>query len=228
MRVFFTFATGDYTVYISPDGECFDSLQYAHDAIQGMSCNTAEKSNARRAMRRLLVDFKEGHSLEPTELPVDSVTEAASRGRNATGFALSQLDDYLHRGTHPLVKDMSLYIYSMWVYRAEMKPFAHDASSNQQRKLRHIEIPFHESYAVTKTWTQRITKEPRVPKPEGYKFITDVDSEMHYLLKAILLRPIYLPEQPESDETKQMLLLRAYRGLCTPPENEPPWPALNG
>jgi hypothetical protein len=179
-------------------------------------------------MRRLLVEFKEGHSLEPTEAPVDSVTEAASRGGNATGFAMSQLDDYLHRGTHALVKDISLYIYSMWVYRAVRTPFAQDASSDQKRKLRHIEIPFHETYAAARTWTQRIAKEPRVPKPEGYRFITDVDSEMHYLLKAILLRPIYLPEQPESDETKQMILLRAYRDLGTPPENEPPWPALNG
>ena len=67
-------ATDDFTVYISPEGESFDSLQYAHDAIQGMSCNTAEKGNAIQVMRRLLVDFKEGHSLEPTEVPVDSVT----------------------------------------------------------------------------------------------------------------------------------------------------------
>ena len=70
--------------------------------------------------------------------------------------------------------------------------------------------------------------EPRVRKPEGYRFITNVDSEMHYLMNAILLRPVYLPEQPDSDDTKQMILLRAYRDLCTPPENEPPWPALNG
>ena len=132
-------------------GERFDSLQYAHDAIQGMSCNTAEKGNAIQVMRRLLVDFKEGHSLEPTEVPVDSVTEAASRSSNATGFALSQLDDYLHRGTYPLVKDMSLYIYSSWVDIAERSPFAQDGSSNKQRKLRHIEIPCHESYAASKT-----------------------------------------------------------------------------
>ncbi len=179
-------------------------------------------------MRRLLQEFKEGHGLEPTDTPVDSVTDAASRGGKATGFALSQLDDYLHRGIHPLVKDMSLYIYSMWVYRAERTPFAQDASSKQKRKPRHVEIPFHESYAAAKTWIQRIAKEPRVPKPEGYRFITDADAEMHYLLKAILLRPIYLPDRMESDESKQMMLLRAYRDLCTPPENEAPWPAISG
>ena len=109
-------------------------------------------------MSRLLADFKEGHSLEPTEAPVDSVLAAASRGGQATGFALSQLDDYLHRGAHPLVKDMSLYLYSMWVYRAERSPFAQDASTEHKRKPHHIEIPFHESYAAARTWTQRIAK----------------------------------------------------------------------
>ena len=113
----------------------------------------------------------------------------------------------------------------MWVYRAERSPFAQDASTEHKRKPRHIEIPFHESSAAARTWTQRIAKEPRVPKPEGYKFVTDADAEMHYLLKAILLRPIYLPDQLEDDETKQMLLLRAFRDLCTAPEDEPPWPA---
>ena len=116
----------------------------------------------------------------------------------------------------------------MWVYRAERSPFAQDASTEHKRKPRHIEIQFHESYAAARTWTQRIAKEPRVPKPEGYKFVTDADAEMHYLLKAILLRPIYLPDKFEDDETKQMLQLRAYRDLCTAPEDESPWPALNG
>ena len=64
-------------------------------------------------MRRLLAELKEGHSLEATESPLNRVAEAASRGKHATGYALSQLDDYLRRGHHPLVKDMSLSIYSM-------------------------------------------------------------------------------------------------------------------
>ena len=109
----------------------------------------------------------------------------------------------------------------MWVYRAERSPFAQDASSEHKRKVRHIEIPFHESYATARTWIQRIASEPRVPKPEGYRFVTDADAEMHYLLKAILLRPVYLPERQGADETNRMLLLRAYRVLCTPPED---WP----
>ena len=67
-----------------------------------------------------------------------------------------------------------------------------------------------------------------MPKPEGYRFLTDGDSEMHYLLKAILLRPIYLQKRTEDDNSNEMIILRSYRELCTPPENEPPWPALSG
>ena len=87
----------------------------------------------------------------------------------------------------------------MWVYRAERSPFAQDASTEHKQKPGHIETPFHESYAAARTWTQRIAKEPRVPKPEGYRFVTEADAEMHYLLKAILLRPVYLPEEQPAE-----------------------------
>ena len=33
---------GDYTVYINPEGERFDSLQFAHDAVQQANSNSAE------------------------------------------------------------------------------------------------------------------------------------------------------------------------------------------
>ena len=62
---------GDYTVYISPDGERFDSIQYAHDAMEEARSNSAEKTTALHAMRRLLSEFKEGHSLESIDAPLD-------------------------------------------------------------------------------------------------------------------------------------------------------------
>ena len=92
--------------------------------------------------------------------------------------------------------------------------------------MQHIEIPFNETYAVANSWTQRISQEPRVPKPEGYRFVTSADAEMHYLLKAILFRPVHLPPRIESDDTKQMVLLRAYRSLCTPEDGESVWNAV--
>ena len=60
-----------------------------------------------------------GSKLEPTDGPLGSDgLSGASRGNNTTGYALSQPDDYLHSGDHSLVKDMNLYVYSTWVYRA--------------------------------------------------------------------------------------------------------------
>ena len=47
-------------------------------------------------------------------------------------------------------------------------------------------------------------------------------------MKSILLRPIYLPAPQEDEETKQMVMLRAYKDLCTAPAGASPWPALNG
>ena len=80
--------TGDYTVYISPEGERFDSLQYAHDAIKEASTNSYEKTAAVRAMRRLLADFQEGHKVEPTETLFGSVTTAAFHDGKPTEYAL--------------------------------------------------------------------------------------------------------------------------------------------
>ena len=85
---------GDHTVYISPDGERYNNLHYAYEATKEANCSNAEKTIAIHAMRRLLAEMKEGHSLDATESPLNSVAEAASRGNHATGYALSQLDDY--------------------------------------------------------------------------------------------------------------------------------------
>ena len=46
---------------------------------------------------------------------------AAAAGHKSKAFVLSQLDDWLHRGDDPIVRDMNLYVYSMWVYRVEKK-----------------------------------------------------------------------------------------------------------
>ena len=74
---------------------------------------------------------------------------------------------------------------------------------------------------------QRLSVEPGILKLEGFQFVTDVDPEMHYLLKAVLLRAIHLGP-PVDGETRHMRMLRAYRELCTAPDGDEPWPALNG
>lgn len=67
----------------------------------------------------------------------------------------------------------------MWVYKSEKLAFVQNAGLIIQRKLCHVDILFNETYATTKTWTQRVAEEPRVPKPERYEFITNTDAYMH-------------------------------------------------
>ena len=71
---------------------------------------------------------------------------------------------------------------------------------------------------------QRLAVEPRVPMVEGMQFVPETNAECHYMLQAILFRPVYLPPAAE-DETRSQRLLRGYRELCTPPAGQGPWPA---
>ena len=109
----------DGRVYISPDGQEFDSLQYAAEAFQ-LECRGTQNSQGAtlRAMTKLLKELQEGHAHEP--LPVSTaagesdgpsgVAQVAGQVGHATAFVFSQLDDWLHRGNHPIVKHMSLYV----------------------------------------------------------------------------------------------------------------------
>ena len=49
-----------------------------------------------------------------------------SREARRDGFRLvivtSTLEDWLHRGTHPVLASMSLQVYGMWVFRVERTP----------------------------------------------------------------------------------------------------------
>jgi len=170
--------------------EEFDSLTYAAEALKATKMGSS-RSDALKAMTKLLAEFKEGHSVETLPTEATGVEDMASKSKDGLSYSLSQLDDYLHRGDHDIVRNMNLYVYSMWVYRAERNPYRANAN-DKQTKPRHLEIPFDESYVAGRTWVQRIAIEPRIPKVEGFQFITDVDPEMHFLLKSVLLRPILL------------------------------------
>ena len=53
---------GDYTIYVGPNGEQYDNLQYAYEAMKEARCNTAEKTSAIDSLRHLLKDFTESYS----------------------------------------------------------------------------------------------------------------------------------------------------------------------
>ena len=153
---------------------------------------------------------------------------APSPGRGSKGVALSQHDDWLHRGDDPIVRDMNLYVYSMWVYRVENNLTATPRPGKDKRPPadRHVELEFDEGYPSRETFKQRLAVEPRVPMIEGMQFISETNAEAHYMLQSILFRPVFLPS-PAEDEARSERLLRAYRALCTPPPGQPPWPAQN-
>ena len=225
---------GEHVVFISPEGVEFNSLTDAaehltHDASIGAAkWDTA--CPALRAMSRLVDDLKVGHAYESEAAVTDKgVTQLPAAEQNAKGYAFSQLDDWLNRGEHPIVKDMNLYVYSIWVYRVELSPFSTaNASEHTSSKPRFVDIPFDESYPARTTWVQRLASEPRVPRVEGMQFVGEADREMHFMSKAVLLRPVYLALAGDEQETRHLRILRSYQQLCVPPAGEDAWPALGG
>ena len=71
-----------------------------------------------------------------------------------------QLDDYNNRGGHPLLAPMTLYVYSMWVSRVELK--------TSTERNRQVVIAFSPEYKLAKGYTQHITVVERVPKIDGF------------------------------------------------------------
>ena len=88
----------------------------------------------------------------------------------ATYHGYDKLDDWHFRGTHPILVDMPLYEYSRWVYRVEFSTYALASAQTPRRTPRHIDIPFDSDYVLGKTWVQRLSREPCVPRIEGMKF----------------------------------------------------------
>ncbi|CAK0841403.1 unnamed protein product, partial [Prorocentrum cordatum] len=208
------------TVYVSPDGEEFDTIEYAHQAFQIASASGSSLRDVTKALNKL----REGEAEEVPEAPGPTV-EGLAQGK-FRGAVLSQHDDWMHRGDHPIVRDMSLYVYSIWVYRVELPLHALpagelDPEGSGGRTL-HVDIAFDSSYSAARNWTQRLAVEPRIPKAEGFQFVSaESNVETHYLMKSVLLRPVHLPDADGPNDTKELRYLRAYEHLCAAPEGEP-------
>ena len=126
---------------------------------------------------------------------------------------------------------MPLYEYSRWVYRVEFSPLALASAQAPRRTPKHIEIPFDNDYVLGKTWIQRLSREPRVPRIESLKFQSESNPEMHYLLKSLLLRPLHLPLPEDNSKEKDSRLLRllqSYQTFCTSSNPSEKWHACGG
>ena len=139
-------------------------------------------------------------------------TESEERDESGQRFVVttSTLEDWLHRGDHPILAPMSLYVYAMWVFRVE-KPGRIGAS--RPTRPRFIDVEFAPHYALCNTHSQRIASECRVPLFEGFTMPpTMVDSETAALYKQILLRPL---EVSAGEEPEDVRLVRAFAPLCS-------------
>ena len=108
---------GGAELYRHPDGTEFGDLQSAYDydvAVKSQNSSGSYKDERKVALTALQRFLNEAEA-ETTE---DKDSEGARRTRTTT-----PVDDWLHRGDHPVLKDMPLYIYAMWVYSAEKPPF---------------------------------------------------------------------------------------------------------
>ena len=214
-------------IYVSSTGEECDAVGFAEKAMSmpdPTSCSG--KAAALRALSGLLRDLQEGGH-EESEQPEE--TNPASRDTARARYSVySQLQDYLFRGSHPLVRDMSLYVYSMWVYRVEVRSWRNQTQEDTTTRPRYVDIPFDFSYPVANSWVQRISTEPRVPRPEGMQFVTVTqDPELNHMLKGILLRPLRMPEQGSTDDSLKVRELDAFAELCVPSNPGDTWPALH-
>jgi len=218
--------------YVDPDGTSYSDRELLPLALAGFE---QEKSGGRRgavlsALMRSLEQLREGASEEPQQHQEDAGDAASADAAKVRYYAFDQLDDWHHRGSHPILLHMSLYEYSVWVYRVESSPFAVATAQAYKKKPRHLDIPFDPEYSLATTWIQRLSREPRVPRVEGMRFESVANPEMHYLLKSALLRPIFISASGSNDEFNlmesfnpepvQLRLLRSYEPLCTSTKDE--------
>ena len=116
-------------MYFGPDDTEYGDIDLAAAAIaqhlqgsSGPSADCSARGTAMCALRRLANDFQEGHAVDDCDA-TEVVGNGQQRAACPKSVALSQLDDWLHRGNDPIVAHMNLYVYTIWVYRVEKSPF---------------------------------------------------------------------------------------------------------
>jgi len=221
--------------YIDPNGASYtadDMLEVAAAMLEQSACTS--KKPLQQIMKTHLdkLRLEEGSREDTLQSSGHAPPKENQAISKATYHGYDQLDDWHYRGTHPILVNMPLYEYSRWVYRVEYSPWAAASAQAPRHKPKHVDIPFHEDYMLGKTWIQRLSREPRVPRIEGMKFHSEANAEMHYLLKSLLLRPIHiLPEgisNAEEQDSRMLKLLRAYQAFCTSANKQKEWHACGG
>ena len=150
------------------------------------------------------------HEVSTTDVPPQSSEDQQSEMVERKTIFTSSYDDWMWRGDDPIVKDMSWYVYSMWVYKVEVPAFPERAP----RQPRHVDIEFAQHYHLRNTHIQRLATEYRVPLFEGFTMPSAMhDAEVAAMYKQLLLRPLAVESGAEPDEER---LLKAFTRMCTP------------
>ena len=164
--------------YVSPEGQRFPDIltAYEHDVATKAARDTPDN----RQVVSFLAKFMR-----------DMCTESGEAPKTGDGFRIvrstSTLDDWLHRGDHPVLRHMSLQVYAMWVYRCETS----DGLWRDKARARHLDFDFAPHYALVATHKQRLAPELRVPLFEGFTMPTmNKDCATACFHKQLLLRPL--------------------------------------
>ncbi|CAE7258426.1 unnamed protein product [Symbiodinium sp. CCMP2592] len=213
--------TGEEThLYVGPAGQVCRSVEAAFDEDQAAASCCKDAQHKLTFMQALLQQHavKERVSEDPGAEACDSnlqalqatgedaaVSACRSYGKNGLVVATSSLEDYLFRGDHPLVRDMSWSTYGMWVYRVELPPTL-VGNSVRAALPRHVDVFFAEKYKLSASHCQRISSEPRVPMFEGFTMPTlTMDSERNAMYKQLQCRPFRVLHY-EGDDTEGAVL----------------------
>ena len=117
---------------------------------------------------------------------------------NGAIVTANQLDDYIHRGDHPVLLHMSLYVYSCWVFRV-LKEQQNDGSQ--------LQFPFRPEYNLASGYVQQVALVERIPRLDGFTMPpprersenASADLELNNMYKSVVLRPMKWYEKPLQD-----------------------------
>ena len=88
-----------------PDDTLYASVRLAQEAF--LASQSMDRQLESEDLTTL-VKFLHSAEYDQEELEIDGAV-----------VTTNQLDDYNHRGDHPLLAPMTLYVYSLWVHRVE-------------------------------------------------------------------------------------------------------------
>ena len=197
---------GDAWVYDGPKGQRSTNVAKAFDQHMSSKVCSAKDKDSKDALTILGKFLQDNLGTAQTQ-----TDEQIQDQRRPVVITTSTLEDYLWRGDDPLVKDMSLQVYAMWVYRIEKPPIDPE---DDHRPPRHIECDLSTDYKLHRTHLQRFSSELRVPMFQGYTLSpSTTNREDAYMYKQLLTRALAVPIDERPVDRR---LIASFAPMCAP------------